>query len=45
MEYGWIDWEHCNEVYNLSETVLLRDFFRSQNGASRKGAKAKAAKA
>jgi sugar phosphate isomerase/epimerase len=29
LEYVWIDWEHCNEVDNLSETVLLRDFFRS----------------
>jgi len=45
IEYVWIDWEHCNEVDNLSETVLLRDFFRSQNGASRKVAKAKGAKA
>ena len=25
IEYVWIDWEHCNEVDNLSETVLLRD--------------------
>jgi sugar phosphate isomerase/epimerase len=30
IEYVWIDWEHCNEVDNLSETILLRDFFRSQ---------------
>jgi sugar phosphate isomerase/epimerase len=29
IEYVWIDWEHCNEVDNLSETILLRDFFRS----------------
>jgi sugar phosphate isomerase/epimerase len=29
VEYVWIDWEHCNEVDNLSETILLRDFFRS----------------
>jgi sugar phosphate isomerase/epimerase len=28
VEYVWIDWEHCNEVDNLSETVLLRDFLR-----------------
>jgi sugar phosphate isomerase/epimerase len=28
LEYVWIDWEHCNEVDNLSETVLLRDFLR-----------------
>ena len=25
LEYVWIDWEHCNEVDNLSETILLRD--------------------
>jgi len=24
VEYVWIDWEHCNEVDNLSETILLR---------------------
>ena len=24
IEYVWIDWEHCNEVDNVSETVLLR---------------------
>ena len=28
VEYVWIDWEHCNEVDNLSEAVLLRDFIR-----------------
>jgi sugar phosphate isomerase/epimerase len=26
VEYVWIDWEHCNEVDNLSETILLRAF-------------------
>ncbi len=25
VEYVWIDWERCNEVDNLCETVLLRD--------------------
>ena len=30
VEYVWIDWEHCNEVDNLSETILFRDFFRSK---------------
>jgi len=25
LEYVWIDWEHCNEVDVISETVLLRD--------------------
>jgi sugar phosphate isomerase/epimerase len=34
IEYVWIDWEHCNEVDNLSETILLRDFFRSRKVAS-----------
>ena len=29
IEYVWIDWEHCNEVDNLSETIQLRDFLRS----------------
>ena len=29
IEYVWIDWEHCNECENLSETILFRDFFRS----------------
>jgi len=28
IEYVWTDWEHCNEVDNLSETILLRDFIR-----------------
>ena len=26
VEFVWIDWEHCNEVDNLSETIQLRDF-------------------
>jgi sugar phosphate isomerase/epimerase len=30
IEYVWIDWEHCNEVDNLSETVLFRDFLRER---------------
>ncbi len=29
IEYVWIDWEHCNEVDNLSETVLLRNLVRA----------------
>lgn len=28
LEYVWVDWEHCNEVDNLSETILLRDHLR-----------------
>jgi sugar phosphate isomerase/epimerase len=30
VEYVWIDWEHCNEVDNLSETIQMRDFLRNQ---------------
>lgn len=30
IEYVWIDWEHCNECDNLSETILLRDFLRNR---------------
>lgn len=30
IEYVWIDWEHCNEVDNLSETIQLRDFLRAK---------------
>jgi sugar phosphate isomerase/epimerase len=29
IEYVWIDWEHCNENDNLSETIRFRDYFRS----------------
>jgi sugar phosphate isomerase/epimerase len=29
IEYVWIDWEHCNECDNLSETILFRDLLRS----------------
>ncbi len=32
IEYVWIDWEHCNECDNVSETILLRDFLRSHAG-------------
>ena len=28
VEYVWIDWEHCNEVDNVSETILMRDYLR-----------------
>ena len=30
VEYVWIDWEHCNEVDNLSETIQFRDFLRAK---------------
>jgi sugar phosphate isomerase/epimerase len=29
IEYVWTEWERCNEVDNLSETVLMRDHLRS----------------
>jgi sugar phosphate isomerase/epimerase len=35
LEYVWIDWEHCNEVDNLSETVLLRNLFRAANARTK----------
>ena len=34
VEYVWIDWEHCNESDNLSETILFRDFLRKQMAQS-----------
>ncbi len=30
VEFVWIDWEHCNEVDNLSETIQMRDFLRAK---------------
>ena len=30
LEYVWIDWEHCNECDNLSETIRFRDFLRDR---------------
>lgn len=29
VEYVWSEWMGCNQVDNLSETILLRDFLRS----------------
>ena len=29
IEYVWIDWEHCNECDNISETIQFRDLFKS----------------
>jgi sugar phosphate isomerase/epimerase len=29
VEYTWGDWERCNEVDNVSETILLRDQLRA----------------
>ena len=34
IEYVWIDWEHCNECDNLSETIQFRDFFAALNRAA-----------
>ena len=34
IEYVWIDWEHCNEVDNLAETILFRDGFLTEASAS-----------
>ncbi|HEY1784698.1 MAG TPA: sugar phosphate isomerase/epimerase family protein [Pirellulales bacterium] len=34
IEYVWTEWEHCNEVDNLSETIRWRDFFQSVSGNS-----------
>ena len=28
VEYVWIEWQDCNQVDNVSETVLLRDLLR-----------------
>jgi sugar phosphate isomerase/epimerase len=33
IEYVWIDWEHCNESDNVSETIQFRDFLRKQVSA------------
>lgn len=33
VEYVWIDWQRCNEVDNLSETILLRDAIREAMAA------------
>jgi sugar phosphate isomerase/epimerase len=30
IEYVWVDWEHCNECDNVSETILLRDRLRAK---------------
>ncbi|MGH9455706.1 MAG: sugar phosphate isomerase/epimerase family protein [Terriglobia bacterium] len=31
LEYVWTEWMRCNEVDNLTETILLRDLLRSVN--------------
>jgi len=37
VEYVWIDWERCNEVDNVSETILFRDFLRERMAAWTEG--------
>ena len=34
IEYVWTEWERCNEVDNLSETIRFRDYFRSLSADS-----------
>lgn len=34
LEYVWVDWMRCNEVDNLSETILLRDLLQSSARAA-----------
>lgn len=34
IEYVWTEWERCNEVDNLSETIRFRDYFRSLEATS-----------
>src|SRR5579863_2682385 len=34
LEYVWIEWMHCNDVDNISETVLLRDLLRAADIAN-----------
>jgi len=36
VEYVWIDWQHCNEVDNVSETILWRDFFAKSESSRAK---------
>jgi len=36
VEYVRIDWEHCNEVDNVSETILFRDFLRGTHASSQR---------
>jgi sugar phosphate isomerase/epimerase len=33
IEYVWMDWEHCNECDNISETILFRNFLRDLMGS------------
>lgn len=33
VEYIWMDWEHCNESDNVSESIVLRDFLQQTAAA------------
>lgn len=35
VEYVWQDWEHCNEVDNVSETILMRNLIVNSFEAAR----------
>ena len=35
LEYVWTEWENCNRVDNLSETILFRDYLRGLLAAQR----------
>lgn len=37
IEYVWIEWEGLNEVDNVSETILLRDFMQKELSKYKKG--------
>jgi sugar phosphate isomerase/epimerase len=34
LEYVWLEWMRCNEVDNISETILLRDVLRAADAES-----------
>lgn len=37
LEYVWVDWEGCNRVDNLSETILLRDLIQKKKQMTQSG--------
>ena len=41
VEYVWTEWEHCNRVDNLSETIRWRDYLRALPAAGGRAATAK----
>lgn len=38
VEYVWVDWEGCNEVDNVSETILMRQHLQSLAKSAKKAA-------